>query len=59
MLHHVTLDLLRECNYSLKRKAAPGVDGVIWKEYETGLAEQHQDLRGLVHRGAYQAQPSK
>ncbi len=36
LLHHVTVDLLRDSYYGLKRKAAPGVDGVTWKEYETG-----------------------
>src|SRR5215471_16732513 len=40
LLHHLTVDLLRESFYSLKRKAAPGVDGVTWHEYETGLAER-------------------
>jgi hypothetical protein len=28
LLHHMTVDLLRESFYALKRKAAPGVDGV-------------------------------
>jgi hypothetical protein len=28
LLHHLTVDLLRESFYSLKRKAAPGVDGL-------------------------------
>ena len=37
LLHHLTVDLLQEGFYSLKRKAAPGVDGVMWQEYETGL----------------------
>ena len=37
LLHHLTVDLLRESFYSLKRKAAPGVDGVTWQEYESGL----------------------
>ena len=59
LLHHVTVDLLRESYYALKRNAAPGVDGVTWKEYETGLAERLSDLHGRVHRGAYRAQPSK
>ena len=34
LLHHVNVDLLRESYYGLKRQAAPGVDGVTWKEYE-------------------------
>jgi hypothetical protein len=31
LLHHVTVDLLRESYYSLKKQAAPGVDGVTWE----------------------------
>ena len=34
LLHHVTLNLLRDSFYALKRQAAPGVDGVTWQEYE-------------------------
>lgn len=59
LLHHVTPGLLRESYYALKRKAAPGADGVTWKGYETGLEERLKDLHGRVHRGAYRAQPSK
>jgi RNA-directed DNA polymerase len=57
LLHHVTVDLLRESFYALQRKAAPGVDGVTWKEYEAGLEGRIIDLHSRVHRGAYQAQP--
>ena len=57
--HHLTVDLLRESFYSLKRKAAPGVDGVTWQEYEVGLEERLIDLHDRVHRGAYRAQPSR
>ena len=59
LLHHVNLDLLRESYYGLKRKAGPGVDGVRWKEYETGVEDRLKDLHGRVHRGAYRAKPSK
>jgi RNA-directed DNA polymerase len=59
LLHHLTIDLLRESFYSLKRKAAPGVDGVTWQEYEAGLGDRLVDLHGRVHRGAYRAQPSR
>ena len=52
-------DLLRESFYSLKRKAASGVDGVTWPEYETGLEDRLVDLHGRVHRGAYRALPSR
>ena len=59
LLHHLTVDLLRESFYSLKRKAAPGVDGVTWQEYESGLENRLVELHGRVHRGAYRAQPSR
>jgi RNA-directed DNA polymerase len=59
LLHHLTVDLLRESFYSLKRKAAPGVDGVTWQEYETRLEDRLIDLHGRVHRGAYRALPSR
>ena len=59
LLHHLNVDLLRESFYSLKRKAAPGVDGVTWQEYESGLENRLVDLHGRVHRGAYRAQPAR
>ena len=59
LLHHMTVELLRESFYALKRKAAPGVDGVTWYEYETGLEDRLVDLHSRVHRGAYRAQPSR
>jgi group II intron reverse transcriptase/maturase len=59
LLHHMTVNLLRESFYAMKRKAAPGVDGMTWQEYETGLEDRLSDLHGRVHRGAYRAQPSR
>ena len=59
LLHHVSVDLLRDSFYALKRQAAPGVDGVTWQEYETGLEGRLTDLHSRVHRGAYRAQPSR
>jgi RNA-directed DNA polymerase len=59
LLHHVTVDLLRDGFYALRRQAAPGVDGVRWNEYETGLDERLADLHGRIHRGTYRAQPSR
>jgi len=57
LLHHVTTDLLREAFYALKRKAAPGVDGLTWQDYEAELDDNLQDLHARVHRGAYRALP--
>ena len=59
LLHHLDVDLLRDSFYALKRQASPGVDGVRWQEYESGLEDRLVDLHGRVHRGAYRAQPSR
>jgi group II intron reverse transcriptase/maturase len=59
LLHHASVGLLRDSFYALKRQAAPGVDGMTWKEYETGLEDRIADLHSRVHRGAYRAQPSR
>jgi RNA-directed DNA polymerase len=59
LLHHVTPERLQESFYALKRKAAPGVDGITWQEYELGLKDRLLDLHDRVHRGAYRAQPSR
>ncbi len=59
LLHHLTVGLLRDSFFALKRQAAPGVDGVTWQEYETGLEDRLIDLHSRVHRGAYRAQPSR
>jgi RNA-directed DNA polymerase len=59
LLHHLTVDLLRESYYALKRDAAPGVDGVSWQEYEHDLEERLTSLHQRVHRGTYRAQPSR
>ena len=59
LLHHLTVDLLRNSFLALKREAAPGVDGVIWREYEDGLADRLTELHSRVHRGSYRAQPSR
>jgi len=59
LLHHVTVDMLRDSFYALQRRAAPGVDGVTWREYEAGLEDRPVDLHNRVHRRAYRAQPSR
>ncbi len=59
LLHHVSIDLLRESYYSLKKKAAPGVDGMTWEEYGRDLEACLSDLHGRIHRRAYRARPSR
>ena len=57
LLHHITPEALRDAYLALKRDAAPGVDGMTWREYGDGLDERLLDLHGRVHRGAYRAIP--
>ena len=49
LLHHLTTSLLRDSFYALKRGASPGVDGVRWQEYESGLEGRLADLHSRVH----------
>jgi RNA-directed DNA polymerase len=59
LLHHLTVDLLRESYFALQRRAAPGVDGETWQQYGAGLEDRLVDLHSRVHRGAYRAKPSR
>ena len=59
LLHHLSVDILRDSFYALQRKASPGVDGMTWQEYESGLEDRLIDLHSRVHRGTYRAQPSR
>ena len=59
LLHHVSVALLLNSFYALKREAAAGVDGLTWQEYETDLDKRLEDLHSRVHRGSYRALPSK
>jgi group II intron reverse transcriptase/maturase len=59
LLHHINVDTLRTAFYALKRKAAPGVDGVTWQDYEADIEPRLADLHGRVHRGAYRPRPSR
>jgi hypothetical protein len=42
---------------SARSSAAPGVDGVVWKEYLPRLDPRLGALHTAVHRGSYRAQP--
>ena len=59
LLHHVTVERLRASFFALKRDAAPGIDGVTWRAYETDLDARLGPLHERVHRGTYRALPSK
>src|SRR3954464_2093029 len=52
LLHHISIDLLGEAFFELKKDAAPGVDGLTWRTYEADLDRNLTDLHERVHRGA-------
>jgi len=57
LLHHVTVDRLREAYRAVQPDAAPGVDGVTWRDYGSDLEANLRDLHARVQRGAYRARP--
>jgi RNA-directed DNA polymerase len=59
LLHHVTVPRLMLAFDDLKKDAAPGVDGVTWREYEQDLAGNLRDLHERVQSGRYRASPSR
>ena len=59
LLHPINVDTLRTAFYALKRKAAAGVDGMTWEDYEADLERKLFDLHARVQRGAYRPQPSR
>jgi len=59
LYHHLSIPMLRTAFYALKREAAPGVDGLTWRDYEVDLDRRIEDLHTRVQRGAYRAQPSR
>ena len=59
LLHNIDVDLLQAAFLALKRRAAAGVDGVTWEDYEVGIELRLIDLHNRVHRGGYRPQPSR
>jgi RNA-directed DNA polymerase len=60
LLHHIyNLETLRMAYFSLKKEAAPGVDGETWRHYGETLEDNLQDLSPRLKRGAYRAKPAR
>jgi RNA-directed DNA polymerase len=58
LLHHIyNLETLRTAYLSLKKEAAPGMDGETWRHYGETLEQNLQDLSHRLKRGAYRARP--
>jgi group II intron reverse transcriptase/maturase len=59
LFHHVTVDRLRAAYRAIGSNAAPGFDGVTWRDYGLDLEANLRDLHARVHRGAYRAMPTR
>jgi RNA-directed DNA polymerase len=59
LLHHVSVHRLMLAFDDLKKRAAPGVDGMTWHAYEQDLQENLRDLHARVQSGRYRAKPSR
>ncbi len=59
LLHHVSTGLLEDAFFQVREDAAPGVDGLTWKEYEQNLEGNLKDLHARIHRGTYRALPAR
>jgi RNA-directed DNA polymerase len=58
LLHYVyDLNRLRAAYSSLKKEAAPGVDGETWRHDGEAVEDNLRDLAGRLERGAYRAKP--
>jgi group II intron reverse transcriptase/maturase len=56
LFHHIYApEELRTAYLSLKREAAPGVDGETWRHYGEALEENLQNLSHRLKQGAYRA----
>lgn len=59
LFHFLTAELLQLSFYQLKRKAAPGLDGKTWYDYERTLEKRLPELERELHKGSYRATPAK
>src|SRR5258708_32124021 len=60
LLHHIyNLDALRVAYFSLKKEAAPGVDGETWRHYGEELERNLQGLSERLKRGPDRAKPGR
>jgi len=53
LFQFLKVDLLRKSFYKLKRKAASGLDGVSWYNYEQTLEARLPELERELHLGSY------
>jgi RNA-directed DNA polymerase len=59
LLHHITIDLLRQSCSALKHDAAPGIDGETWQSYGGKLEEKLKDLHERMRAFELALSPDK
>src|SRR5271154_1946632 len=59
LLHHVSVDRLREAYRAINPNAATGVDEVTWQDYGVDLEDNLTDLHRRVQSGSYRARPTR
>src|SRR5262249_34885465 len=59
LLHHITIDFLKQSYNAIERDAAPGIDGVTWWAYGENLEAKLRGLHERIHRGSYRSRPAK
>src|SRR6202043_1883704 len=59
LLHHITVDLLKQSYIAVKRDAAPGTDGVTWQAYGENLDEKLKALPDRINKGRYRTRPAR
>jgi RNA-directed DNA polymerase len=59
LLHHVSYRALVRAFDGLKKDAAPGADGVTWREYDGNWQENLLALHARVQSGKFRAVPSR
>lgn len=57
--HHLDLNWLAEAYRSVRKDAAPGVDGMTVAKYGENLSENLKELLGRAKSGRYKAPPVK
>jgi retron-type reverse transcriptase len=57
LLHHVDVEALERAFRRLRRRAAPGVDGMTVEVYARDLEANLRDLCERLHRGRYRPLP--
>ncbi len=59
LAHRIDVEFLRDAFRRIRKDSAPGVDGVLAKEYAENLEDNLGDLHKRLKAGKYRAQPAK